>query len=130
MIQAPGVLTLVLTLLTSQSLALAQSPQREITPIKGDLYRFRNAGHYAIFLVTQTGIIATDPIDADAARWLKTELAKRFAKPVRYLIYSHDHADHISGGDIFAETATVISHDLANAALLRERRPTAGPAWR
>ena len=128
MIQARGVLALVLTLLTGYSLALAQSrPQREITPIKGDLYRFRNTGHLSIFLVTPAGIVVTDPIDADAARWLKTELAKRFAKPVRYLIYSHDHADHISGGEIFADTATVIAHDLAKAAIQRDRRPTAVP---
>lgn len=128
MIQARGALTLVLTVLTGYSLALAQSrPQREITPVKGDLYRFRNAGHLSIFLVTPAGIVVTDPIDADAARWLKTELAKRFAKPVRYLIYSHDHADHISGGEIFADSAIVIAHDLAKAAILRERRPTAVP---
>jgi len=108
------------------SSALAQ-PQREITRISSDLYRFRNAGHFSVFLVTPAGIIATDPIDADAARWLKAELAKRFAKPVKYLIYSHDHADHISGGEVFADTAVVIAHDNAKAVILGERRPTAVP---
>ena len=108
--------------------AAAQAqPQREITPIKGDLYRFRNAGHFSVFLVTPAGIIATDPIDADAARWLKAELAKRFAKPVKYLIYSHDHSDHISGGEVFADTAVVIAHENAKAVILGERRPTAVP---
>ncbi len=107
--------------------AVQAQPQREITPIKGDLYRFRNAGHYSVFLVTPAGIIATDPIDADAARWLKAELAQRFAKPVKYLIYSHDHSDHISGGEVFADTAVVIAHENAKAVILGERRPTAVP---
>ena len=31
-------------------------------------------------------------------------------QPVRYLIYSHDHADHATGGEVFADTATFISH--------------------
>ena len=107
--------------------AAPAQPQREITPIKGDLYRFRNAGHFSVFLVTPAGIIATDPIDADAARWLKAELAQRFNKPVKYLIYSHDHSDHISGGEVFADTALVIAHENAKAVILGERRPTAVP---
>jgi len=107
--------------------AAPAQPQREITPIKGDLYRFRNADHFSVFLVTPAGIIATDPIDADAARWLKAELARRFNKPVKYLIYSHDHSDHISGGEVFADTAVVIAHENARAVILGERRPTAVP---
>ena len=107
--------------------AAPAQPQREITPIKGDLYRLRNAGHFSVFLVTPAGIIATDPIDADAARWLKAELARRFNKPVKYLIYSHDHSDHISGGEVFADTAVVIAHENAKAVILGERRPTAVP---
>jgi glyoxylase-like metal-dependent hydrolase (beta-lactamase superfamily II) len=105
----------------------AQQPEREITRVSGDLYRFRNAGHYSVFLVTPAGIIGTDPIDGDAARWLKVEWAKRFAKPVKYLIYSHDHADHISGGEVFADTAVVIAHERAKDTIIKERRPTAVP---
>ena len=128
MIQARMAFTLILALLAGYSIGLAQpQPRREITSIKGELYRFRNAGHFSVFLVTPAGIIATDPIDADAARWLKAELAKRFAKPVCYLIYSHDHADHISGGEVFADGTVVIAHDAAKTAILRERRPTAAP---
>lgn len=107
--------------------AAPAQPQREITPIKGELYRFRNAGHFSVFLVAPAGIIATDPIDADAARWLKAELAQRFNKPVKYLVYSHDHSDHISGGEVFADTAVVIAHENAKAVILGERRPTAVP---
>jgi len=121
-------LSLALVSVCYHSSALGQqAPVREISNITGDLYRFRNAGHFSVFLVTQEGIIATDPIDADAARWLKGELAKRFNKPVKYLIYSHDHADHISGGEVFGDTAVVISHEKTKAAIMREKRPTALP---
>ena len=104
-----------------------QAPVREITRIAGDLYRFRNAGHFSVFLVTPAGIIATDPINAEAARWLKQELARRFNQPVKYLIYSHDHSDHISGGEVFADTAVVTAHENAKEKIIGEKRPTAVP---
>jgi glyoxylase-like metal-dependent hydrolase (beta-lactamase superfamily II) len=104
-----------------------QPPVREIAKIAGEVYRFRNANHYSVFAVTPAGVVATDPINADAARWLKAEIAQRFKQPVRYLVYSHDHADHISGGEVFADTATVIAHDHAKATIVGERRPTAVP---
>jgi glyoxylase-like metal-dependent hydrolase (beta-lactamase superfamily II) len=115
--------------LITASLAIGQQnkPVREITRISGEVYRFRNNFHYSVFAVTPDGIIATDPINADAAQWLKKELKRRFNKPVRYLIYSHDHADHISGGEVFSETAIVVSHELAKENIIGEKRPTAVP---
>jgi glyoxylase-like metal-dependent hydrolase (beta-lactamase superfamily II) len=108
--------------------ALAQqAPVREITKISGEVYRFRNNNHYSVFAVTPDGVIATDPINADAAKWLKGELQSRFGKQVKYLVYSHDHADHISGGEVFADTAVVIAHDDAKKAIVGEKRPTAVP---
>lgn len=107
--------------------APAAPPVREITKLAGEVYRFRNNNHYSVFAVTPAGIIATDPINADAATWLKAELKKRFNQPVKYVIYSHDHADHISGGEVFADTATFVSHERAKAAIIGEKRPTAIP---
>lgn len=115
------------------SLAAAQAqaqdaPKREIVQISGDLYRFQNKFHYSVFLVTPEGVIVTDPIDADAARWLKSEIASRFGKPIRYLVYSHDHVDHSSGGEVFAaDGAIVIAHENAKRTILGEKRPTAVP---
>jgi glyoxylase-like metal-dependent hydrolase (beta-lactamase superfamily II) len=107
--------------------AFAQAPVREVTQIAGEVYRFRNQNHYSVFAVTPAGIIATDPINAEAAQWLKAELHRRFNRPVKYVIYSHDHADHIAGGEVFADTAAVVAHDNARAAIIGERRPTAVP---
>ena len=105
----------------------AAAPIREITKIAGEVYRFRNNFHYSVFAVTPAGIILTDPINADAAKWLKAELAQRFKVPVKYVIYSHDHADHSSGGEVFADTAIFIAQENCKAAMIREKRPTAIP---
>ncbi len=105
----------------------AQAPVREITKLAGEVYRFRNNNHYSVFAVTPAGVIATDPINADGARWLEAEIRARFNQPVRYVIYSHDHADHISGGEVFADTAVIVAHELAKRTIVAEKRPTAVP---
>lgn len=109
--------------------AFAQAdPDRAITRIAGDLYRFQNQFHFSVFLVTSDGIIATDPINADAAMWLKSELSRRFpGQPVKYLVYSHSHADHVSGGEVFADTAIVVAHERAKARIVSEGVATAIP---
>lgn len=106
----------------------AQAPVREITKIAGEVYRFRNNNHFSVFAVTPAGIIATDPINAAAATWLKDELKKRWPdRAIKFLVLSHDHADHSSGGEVWADTATVVAHENAKAVILGEKRPTAVP---
>lgn len=121
-------LTALAALALAAPAAVAQdAPTRAITNIAGDLYRFQNNFHFSVFLVTPEGVIATDPINAEAAAWLKDEIEQRFGQPVRYLVYSHDHADHISGGEVFDDTAMVVAHENAKAAIIGENRPTAVP---
>ncbi len=108
--------------------ALAQEPTRAVTQIAGDVYRFQNNFHFSVFVVTPDGIVVTDPINAEAATWLESEIASMFGDlPIAYMIYSHHHADHMSGGEVFADTATVIAHENAAVAIEAEGVPTAMP---
>jgi glyoxylase-like metal-dependent hydrolase (beta-lactamase superfamily II) len=86
-------------------------PTRAITNVTGDLFTVQNNAHNTVFLVTSEGIILTDPIGTDFAVWLKAELADRYDVPVKYVLYSHYHDDHASGGDVFADTATFVGHE-------------------
>ena len=90
--------------------AAQQAPQRSIDNVTGDLYRATNNAHRTVFLVTPEGIILADPIGVEFAIWLKDELAQRFDVPVRYVLYSHFHQDHASGGAVFEDTATFVGH--------------------
>lgn len=124
---AAGAAALGAAVLPRPAAAQPAPPVRDIIPVAGNVYRFRNNNHYSVFVVTPDGVIATDPINADAARWLEAEIGRRFGRPIRYLVYSHDHADHISGGEVFAATAIVVSHANAKPVIEGERRPTAVP---
>ncbi len=102
-----------------------QAPTRAITEIADDLYWAQNNNHHSVFLVTDEGIILADPVNADFAAWLKSELDDRFGVPVRYVVYSHHHWDHASGGAVFEDTAQFVGHEnmLGNLAL----RPAGTP---
>jgi glyoxylase-like metal-dependent hydrolase (beta-lactamase superfamily II) len=106
--------------------------KRSIVQVRDNLYRFvvgeGLALHAALFLVTPEGIILTDPTETDAARWLRDELKRRFNKPVKYVVYSHGHFDHIGGGQVFQKDgAIVIAHENGVEPIIGEKLPTAVP---
>jgi len=104
-------LVIALTLAVFSLTAGAQA-ERGIVQVSGDLYRAQNNAHFTVFLVTSEGIIVSDPINAEFASWLKGELERRFDRPVRYVLYSHHHWDHASGGAVFADTAEFVGHEM------------------
>ena len=83
---------------------------RAITNIAGDVYRFQNKFHFSIFVVTDEGVVVTDPINTEAALWLRSEIGKTTDKPITHLIYSHSHGDHASGGSAFGDVPNVLAH--------------------
>jgi glyoxylase-like metal-dependent hydrolase (beta-lactamase superfamily II) len=122
--------SLVLAVIAGMPLMLQarEMPQYQIEQMKDNVYRF-TAGHYrSAFMVTQDGIFVTDPINEDAARYLKDALAERFDASIRYMAYSHNHVDHVMGGQVIDnDTVTVIAHDYAAEDLKWTQVPTAMP---
>ncbi len=74
-----------------------------VKKIGDGLYVFRWWVYRNIFIVTDDGVIVTDPLNPNAAKLLRSEIRKVTDKPVKYVVYSHNHHDHISGGNIFKE---------------------------
>ena len=90
-----AILTVALFVVASVT---AQAANRKITKVAGDVYRFQNNFHYSLVTVTNDGVVVVDPINTNAAIWLKRNLSEITDKPITHLIYSHSHADHASGG--------------------------------
>jgi glyoxylase-like metal-dependent hydrolase (beta-lactamase superfamily II) len=94
----------------------AQKPMFETKKVDGtdNVYIFRYGNHQAMFIVTSAGVIATDPIGygrPDAVQTYVDEIKKVTDKPIKYLIYSHHHFDHIAGGKPFKDAgAKIIAH--------------------
>ena len=107
----------------------AQQPPYATTKITDSVYLFRYGGHQAIFVVTPDGVIATDPIAylrPVAAMTYIEEIRKITQAPIRYVIYSHHHYDHIAGGKPFKDIgATFVAHKNAKARLEALKYPDA-----
>src|SRR5258706_5792679 len=110
--------------------AMAQSaPPVSTTKVDGteNVYVFRYGGYQSMFVVTPQGVIATDP--ASYLRPAKPYIDAIKAvtdKPIKYVIYSHHHYDHIAGGQPFKDLgATFIAHRRAKERLLELKKQNA-----
>jgi len=123
-LQALGAALLALAGFTAQAQAPAPArPAIQTTQVPGtsNVYVFRNGNHQAMFVVTPDGVIATDPVAYGRPTGGKAyvdEIRKVTDKPIKYLIYSHHHYDHIAGGQAFKDAgAIVVAHKKAKERL-------------
>jgi glyoxylase-like metal-dependent hydrolase (beta-lactamase superfamily II) len=107
--------------------AQQQPPRYETKKVADNVYIFRALRHQAMFVVTPEGVIATDPIgyvDPKAPEVYIEEIKKVTNAPIKYVVYSHHHYDHIAGGQPFKDLGAVfIAHKNAKARLQRLKYP-------
>jgi len=110
--------------LPAEAQAPASPPPFATTKVEGtdNVYIFRALGAQAMFIVTPEGVIATDPISyarRDASTVYLQEIRKITSAPVKYVVYSHHHYDHIAGGKPFKDQGAVfVSHQRAKERLV------------
>jgi glyoxylase-like metal-dependent hydrolase (beta-lactamase superfamily II) len=111
---------------TAQAQAPAPPPVAT-TKVEGtdNVYVFRYGGYLSMFIVTKAGVIVTDPISLRRpAQVYIDEIRKITQAPIKYMIYSHSHFDHIAGGKPFKDLgATVIAHKNAKKRILEVNSP-------
>src|SRR5262245_62543002 len=69
-------------------------PPPRVDKLADDVYVFRQSGYNSLVILTDEGVVTTDPSSqGNSARsaTLKSEIARLTDKPVRWVIYSHDH---------------------------------------
>ena len=104
-------------LFADDPVAAQQAPQFATREVAPGVFVFRSQGHQSLFVVTPEGVLATDPIGQRRPQAVTTyieESRKVTNAPIRYLVYSHAHFDHIEGGAPFkAAGATIVAHQRA-----------------
>jgi glyoxylase-like metal-dependent hydrolase (beta-lactamase superfamily II) len=92
-----------------------------------NVYIFRGGNHQAMFVVTSAGVIATDPIGYGRPQMAQTyvdEIRKVTSQPIKWVIYSHHHFDHIAGGKPFKDAgARFLAHKRAAERLKKINDP-------
>ena len=118
-------------LVVEAATAMAQNapPPVSTKKVEGtdNVYIFRYGGHQSMFVVTSQGVIATDPISYLRPAKPYIDAIKAVTdKPIKYVIYSHHHYDHIAGGKPFKDLgATFIAQRRARERLLELKKQNA-----
>jgi glyoxylase-like metal-dependent hydrolase (beta-lactamase superfamily II) len=119
------------TLLADDPVAAQQAPPFATREVAPGVFIYRYQGHQALFVVTPEGVLATDPIGQRRPQAVTTyleEIRKVSQAPIRFLVYSHAHFDHIEGGAPFkAAGATILAHHRARDRLAVLGNPNTPP---
>jgi glyoxylase-like metal-dependent hydrolase (beta-lactamase superfamily II) len=122
-------LILFLAIAAALPVAAQTPPVFATTKVEGtdNVYIFRYMNHQAMFVVTSAGVIATDPIAyarREASQVYLDEIRKVTNQPIRYVIYSHNHYDHIAGGKPFKDAGAIfVSHRRAKERIEQVKDP-------
>ena len=107
----------ILAAMALASVDIGTSHAQRITPFESieiapKIHSFGNPGGRSLWVEMPNSVVVFDPMNVRAAKALRTDISKNTDKPVSHVIYSHEHYDHIRGGQVFAdEGATFISHE-------------------
>jgi glyoxylase-like metal-dependent hydrolase (beta-lactamase superfamily II) len=81
--------------------------------IADGVYSFASDGSYfSMFIVTGDGVMVIEPIRTEHSKQMLEAIQNITSEPIKYLFYSHNHWDHVSGGQVFKDVgATIIANE-------------------
>ena len=105
---------LVLALLAAGA---ASAQQRDFSKVEiktvrvaGNVYMLQGAGGNIGLTVGDDGVAMIDDQFAPLSPKIHAAIEKLSPKPVRFLINTHWHGDHVGGNALFADTAAIFAH--------------------
>lgn len=117
-------ITTVFVLIPAVTVCVAAEKQ-PVTQAADGVYSYDPSdGYISMFVVTNEGVIAIEPVNTQHAKGLLKAIQSVTKKPVRYLLHSHNHWDHSNGGQVFRDVgATVVAHVEAYEWMLANPNP-------
>src|ERR1700733_13360501 len=124
-----AIVTLAILIMGGGAATAQNAPPVSTKKVDGteNVYIFRYGNHQSMFIVTSQGVIATDPISYLRPAKPYIDAIKAVTdKPIKYVIYSHHHYDHIAGGQPFKDLGAIfIAHRRAKERLLELKKQNA-----
>ncbi len=96
----------------------------EFVPISDDIYLAVETGNLgawcnAVVVVNESDVLLVESHVSPAAAWaLLGELKAITDKPVRYVVNTHFHFDHLHGNEIYGDDVEIIGHEFTRQAVL------------
>jgi len=85
--------------------------QIKVQKVAGNVYMLQGAGGNIGVSVGEDGIVIVDDQFAPLAEKIQAALKGITDKPVRFVINTHWHGDHVGGNEYFGQKATIIAQD-------------------
>lgn len=86
----------------------AQRSHPDVERVGDGVFLYRSEGQRSLFLVTDDGVIVTDPINAAVAKAYRAAISAITDQPVKFVVYSHYHWDRVAGAQIFKDEGAQI----------------------
>jgi glyoxylase-like metal-dependent hydrolase (beta-lactamase superfamily II) len=87
-----------------------------------EVYFFSTGAYNTMFITTSKGVVVIDPILGKGAL-LKKAIQEVTDRPLKFMIYSHAHLDHIGDAHLFAKDVQIIAHLETRKRLERYKDP-------
>ncbi len=94
---------------TETQQAAPQMPEPTMTQLDEGVYHYFGGFYSSLVVVTNEGVLITDPSNAARGEMLKQAIAELTDQPVTHIALTHEHYDHTGGTEIFP-AAQVICH--------------------
>lgn len=110
----------VLLLSAAQAAPPAGTPQHhqrqpdqrfKLHPLTGGVHALYGRGGNVGFLVGPDAVLVVDSQFKDMAPGIVEQIQGVTDKPIKYLVNTHHHGDHVGGNDTFRPIAVIIAHD-------------------
>ncbi len=139
---------LALTAARAQQDARLASPAPAVWPVRDNIYMLVGAGGNTTVQVGEDGVLVVDTKLATASEALLGAIAQISSAPIRYVINTHWHSDHVGGNEQIARAgstiaggnvsgaiadagigATVIAHENVLVRMSGQKAPPPFEAW-
>ena len=105
------IIILFIAIFPFQAVSSLDIYKKDMTKVSDGIYSFGSFSARSFIVISNTGIIITDPVDPINAQEMLKAIRKISDLPVRYVVYSHQHWDHVLGGKVFKDLgAEILSH--------------------
>ena len=83
----------------------------KLKPLAGGVYALYGRGGNIGFFVGPDAVLVVDSQFKDIAPGIVEQIKKVTDKPIKFLLNTHHHGDHVGGNEIFRNFALIVAHD-------------------
>ncbi|HEY3121123.1 MAG TPA: MBL fold metallo-hydrolase, partial [Vicinamibacteria bacterium] len=82
-----------------------------LKPLAGGVHALYGRGGNVGFFVGPEAVVVVDSQFKDLAPGIVDQIKSTTDKPIKYLLNTHHHGDHVGGNEVFRQFAVIVAHD-------------------